>query len=202
MFEGQKTTETHEHNREVLDREARQKLDACDWIDMGKRLTLHAYGKLGKAIVSGNLASNDLRHSHAEEFAQDAIYSVIVGDRRWNPETHPDLTHFLKDVVDSKISHFLTSLRNQRERQLSDDGPEPTGIPNPDESLVIEDIVAKLQGDTELIELFAAMVEGYVTGGEIAQHLGISAAEVVNRRKRLRRRVAEMGYVSSEEMVG
>ncbi len=41
-----------------------------------------------------------------------AIEKVLTGERVWNPETHPDLTKYLRDVIDSLLSHLRTSLDN------------------------------------------------------------------------------------------
>lgn len=174
-----------------------EELGRQDWVEIGKKLTWYAYCKLGKAIISGDVPSNELRRQKAEDIAEDAIVSVISGDRNWDPEKH-DLVGFLMSVVDSKTSHFLLGGKNRIERPFPETGLDAQTAEGPDIAVVYKDIRERLEPEADLMEMLDAMWAGCRAAGELAEWLGITPEEAVNIRKRLRRRVEDMGYVALE----
>jgi hypothetical protein len=105
---------------------------------------------------------------------------------------------FLMSVADSKISHFLSSAKNRTERQPSETDPEPETREGPGFAVVYKDIRARLERETDLVDMLDAMWAGCCNAGELAEVLGVFPEQAVNVRKRLRRRVEEMGYLPQE----
>lgn len=185
----------------MLSEDVQAKLESCDWDELGKLLTLHGFHKLSGSVIGGSRPSREFCLEKAEDIALDATKKLLAGDRRWNPETDPNLLEYLRDVVDSLISHFLNGSPNRLERPFPEDGVDPAFFPSPDSNLIYDDLLASVVDEPELAAVLAAMADGHVTGGELAEALGISVAEVVNRRKRLRRRVRERGYAPETEVL-
>lgn len=172
-------------------------LECQDWGKIGNRLAAYAARKLAHSTIAGARPDRSLILQQAADIAEEAIVSVIAGERKWDPDT--DLQRFLFDVADSKINHYLTSARNKRERQPPE-GFERQVPPGdaPDGRLLYLSLLKDLGGDSEFVAVLDAIYHGCRTPKELSGALGVSSAESVNRLRRLRRKAESLGYLDPE----
>jgi hypothetical protein len=145
-----------------------------------------------------------------------AIEALLIGDpeqggRVWDRKKQPDLLKFLRDVVDSKVSHLADLSENQREREpkpgagesdadfldrkrdtiLDPDGAEPT----PDEEAANERLFFLLLEEVKSDPLLQRVLECHWDGtserAEIAAKLGVDPNDVTLAKKRLNRILPE-----------
>ncbi len=108
-----------------------------------------------------------------EDMVYEAIEKVWAEERAWDPGTQPDLMKHLMGVVDSLVSHLVTSADHIRVRRFpeTEEGQEfeelldkahpgapnaeyfPRPLPNPEEALLQQ------EGQQADEELFAALVQ-------------------------------------------
>jgi hypothetical protein len=140
------------------------------------------------------------------DIVQEAIDDVLLGKRAWDPSKHPDLLHFLRSVVNSKISHLLEGAEN-RKSQLAPAGDTEEGVDHfemlPDTTAT--NAVLELQekedeeNNSELILRFydfvaddplvqgvvGCMIDGLYERSEIAAALQRKGQDITNANKRL-----------------
>jgi hypothetical protein len=148
-----------------------------------------------------------------------AVEKVLSGERRWNPEQHPDFKKFMRDVIDSLINHLAQGKDNillspEPEEGREDDPDWHTGAqragqtewlarsePTPEQAFLereleeqkddaIRALLEECAGDQMLTKIVNAMLEGYDQAREIAAFLGIDVREVYKAMRRLDRKVA------------
>ena len=144
-----------------------------------------------------------------QDLVQEGITKVISGQRRWNPQLHPDLFRFLCGVLDSDISHLATGAENRRQRELSpsflqpeDATPATSPLPpvhlaetsQGSESALLakiyfQDFEKSLRDDPELSRYLLLWKHGY-TACQIADALGLPLSQVYDLRQKLREREA------------
>ena len=92
------------------------------WTVIMNRLTLHADNKLRRLIwrgvpgLRGGIPAGGIR---AEDLAAEAIVDLLEGRRVWNATRDPDLLNWLRDVVDSKVSHLVECKENRGVAQVA-----------------------------------------------------------------------------------
>lgn len=179
------------------------------WKDTIKRLTFHASRKLERRRWRGVRGGPAPGGHQAVDIVQGICAKVISGRRRWNPSRHPELFVYLRDQVDSEISNLVNSLDNRRVERLvaptGDDGDEQAvdpldGGPSPEDLVVSTQresqaeefalgFIDHLDGKTDLLETVGVILD---SGDDAkpaawADRLHVTAEEVYNRRKRLKR---------------
>jgi hypothetical protein len=186
-------------NRFVVSTEVKALLEQQDWGKILKTLTLAASRKLRRYVWRGEFGGVPAALA-AEDFAMEAVAAVYRGERVWDPVRHPDLVQWLLDVVFSKISHASTAASNAAESPWPDSPwvDLGNGACSDEERAIIIEIVQRLDGDPLLQRIVRCVAEGYDTPSSVAERLGIGVDEVHNAKKRLRRRLTEMGYGDSE----
>ena len=153
-----------------------------------------------------------------EDIAAEAIEKVLKGTRVWDPQAKPDLLGYLKEVVDSDMSHLANSADNARQRRFweNEEGEElqdkaefealrhdfggvVTQQPADPEDTVdrsdedteekrIDQLFDSVSGDKELTEVLEVMLEGETKPQDIAERLKTSVTSIYNHLKRIRRR--------------
>jgi DNA-directed RNA polymerase specialized sigma24 family protein len=123
------------------------------------------------------------------DFAHEAILDAYCGRRRWDPDRNPDLLDYLRDVVESKVRNWI-SRREGANVPLDGLLTEPEAPPEARELLL--DIERELADEPELWPIVRLFAEGVVKPSDVAEELGIAVEEVINRRKRLRRRLRRL----------
>lgn len=183
------------------------------------RLARYAAGKLGRRRchgVRGGLAPGG---RDGGDLAQEAIDDLVAGlkgrtgkgSRAWNPAER-ELYKHLCDIVDSKIYKLVRRPENRlvtpesavpaaaedQERPFLDD--IEAGTPNPEDALIRKEEKRRVKwffaaffdsvaDDSELQRVLAVMQEGALKPKEIAERMRVSAEDVYNIQKRLRRRL-------------
>src|SRR5437867_1938932 len=81
-----------------------------DWEGISRRLTGYAAHKVRNVAWRTGLSGDLPKGWEAYEIAAEAIYRVLSGQRKWNPQV--PLEKFLRRIVDGLVSHLKTSLDN------------------------------------------------------------------------------------------
>lgn len=184
---------------------------AQDWDDLVPRLLLLAISRLQRMTWRGQRRGPPPGASEAEDFVNDAISKTIAGVRIWTPEACTLFQH-LAGVIVSDVSHAAESIENRTTRREMPDGDARTnlvaavGDDAPDQETVAlwrseqRRLLDHLDGvDPDLRAMAELMlVRDMQETADLSRALAVSAAEVANRRKRLKRAVRAylMEYVS------
>lgn len=157
-----------------------------------------------------------------------ALEKTLSGDRRWNPESQPNIQEYLMDVIDSLLSHLATGKDNRlfvttssdaidsdeagqtssSQNQIESDwlarsglSPEEAASKNEEEKLherAIELLLVSSQGDPVLVQVIEAMLLGNDKADRIASATGLNIREVYNAMKRLDRKAARVSIQMNE----
>jgi len=137
----------------------------------------------------------------AEDIVQEAIYKVLNGERRWNPQQYPDLLTFLKSIIRSEISHLLKSWDHQHvistekiemkmDKENLAETPEEILI-NAERKKHLHQYKEKLfelaKDDEEVFFILDCYENDIWKPREIANKLGVQTDKVYNALKRLKR---------------
>ena len=154
------------------------------------------------------------RGETVDSIVSKALTQVLSGERRWNPQTAPDLQKYLMGVIDSLLSHLAQHKDNTTLRavpRLGDDSeallrPIPGATawhqePQDPESVllqheqtayedrVLQHLLDVSQDDPLVTQIIRAMRDGHDKPGEVATALGLPASDVYNAMKRLDRKM-------------
>jgi DNA-directed RNA polymerase specialized sigma24 family protein len=181
---------------------------AQDWDDLVPRLLLLAVSRLYRMTWRGRRGEAPPGAAEAEDYVNDAISKTISGVRVWNSGNCTLFQH-LAGVIVSDVGHAATSTENRTTMAPPDDPPGDRWPPDPaDDSPDQEQAVAwkseqrrllqHLDGiDSELAVMAGLMLVHDMQESEaLAEAMGVPAAEIANRRKRLKRAVA--AYMAEE----
>lgn len=138
--------------------------------------------------------------NETEDLIQEAIYKVITGERRWDPQKEPDLVKYLKMTIRSLVRNLLVSADHKKVGKLA--GVDENGNfyedfadidQNFEDSIEQDDIWARIieitKSDDEVQLVLMYMVDGITTRKELAEALGLPATEIDNIMKRLKRKI-------------
>lgn len=180
------------------------------WTIILKRLALHADNKLRRLIwrgVSGRQGGTPSGGIQAEDLAAEAIIDLLDGRRVWDASRNPDLIDWLRDVIDSKVSHLVEGKENRVMRRFFAEMNEAdvTAVSRgrigteqpPDESLAEAEEIARLcdsirvefAGDDVATRLFSCCIDGVSKPSEVAMILQLPVQTIYDAQKRLRRGV-------------
>lgn len=180
-----------------------------EWQVLLKRLTLYANAKARKLAWRGLMGGDEqsMPHGHGpDSLASEAIKSVLNDERKCEAVDGDGLLRFLMDVVDSMISHLVSSAENRKTRPMPDTGrddapdswhpasaPEDSPVARAAEAeaaRVFQEKAQKaLNGEPKLLELFECLKADFTGRKEIAEVLGVTEDEVTNLKKRLARKL-------------
>jgi hypothetical protein len=178
-----------------------------DWEDLIPRLLLLAISRLRRMSWHGERRGAPPGAAEAEDFVNDAVSKTIAGIRIWNPAACSLFQH-LAGVIVSDISHAAQSTEN---RATLRDGGAPMGGASvtamiADAAPSQESVAAWRSEQRRLLDHLTALdadlgrlaelmlLRDMQETTELCAALGVSAAEVANRRKRLKRAV--QGYLA------
>jgi hypothetical protein len=175
---------------------------AQDWDDLVPRLLLLAVSRLQRMTWRGQRRGPPPGAAEAEDFVNDAISKTIAGVRIWNPEACSLFQH-LAGVIVSDISHAAESMENRstlREvagndpgtsliADVGDEAPdqETTAVWRSEQRRLLEHLDRVDPGLRAMAELMLA--QDMQETADLSRALAVPAAEVANRRKRLKRAV-------------
>ncbi|MBE9553874.1 MAG: hypothetical protein IMF05_10470 [Proteobacteria bacterium] len=176
---------------------------AQDWDDLVPRLLLLAVSRLYRMTWRGRRGEAPPGAAEAEDYVNDAISKTISGVRVWNSNNCTLFQH-LAGVIVSDVSHAATSTENRTtlappDDPLGDDRWPPDPVDDsPDQEQAVEwkseqrRLLKHLDGiDPDLAVMAGLMLVHDMQESEaLAEAMGVPAAEIANRRKRLKRAVA------------
>jgi DNA-directed RNA polymerase specialized sigma24 family protein len=172
---------------------------AQDWGDLVPRLLLLALSRLQRMRWRGGRRSSPPGAAEAEDFVNDAISKTMAGVRAWDPGACTLFQH-LAGIVVSDISHAAGSADNRLTAsglESGDGTPIDVEDRTPDQEAAAlwrseqRRLLAHLDGvDPALRQMAELMLVHDLNETEdLRLRLGIPAAEVANRRKRLKRAI-------------
>jgi hypothetical protein len=175
---------------------------AQDWDDLVPRLLLLAVSRLQRMTWRGQRRGPPPGAAEAEDFVNDAISKTIAGVRIWNPQACSLFQH-LAGVIVSDISHAAGSMENRstlREvagsdasvsliADVGDEAPdqEAVAVWRSEQRRLLEHLDRVDPGLRAMAELMLA--QDMQETADLSRALAVPAAEVANRRKRLKRAV-------------
>ena len=166
-------------------------------------------GKFWRGVWNGKIPGGH----QAEDLAASAIEAVLIGDpdqdgRSWDPEKDPDLGKFLRDIIDSKVSHLVERAENfyEREPRPVEEEPESDYLDRKRDRRTLPEELFNATTDEEAANerLFFALLkevkddpllpkilecewDGICKRSEVAEKLGVDVNAVTLARKRLER---------------
>ena len=172
-----------------------------DWDDLVPRLLLLAVSRLYRMTWRGRAGEAPPGAAEAEDYVNDAISKSIAGVRVWNPDNCTLFQH-LAGVIVSDVSHAAESMENRTTAPPSDPAGNPGPAADPaDQSDNPESIAEWRSEQRRLLEHLESVDPDLARMAELmlvrdmreteplSRELGVPAAEVANRRKRLKRHV-------------
>lgn len=176
-------------------------LREADWEQIYPSLVAYAVSRSSRLyLVKGGGQLPEGREP--PDMAREAVRLVFEGERKWNPDTHPDLLRYLTGVVSSLISNLITGADHTRrvtgtaEGLFDLDTFEDTAPLNPlasaESDECVEELRAIVDGQTEDDEKLASIAMGLedeMRPAEIAEFLSIDVKEVYVLTRKLRRRL-------------
>lgn len=131
-----------------------------------------------------------------EDLTMDAIQKVYLGERKWNPDTDPDLFKYLKSVVKSILDNEIKSKDGQVVKIEEQSEEYIIRVENYIEEEIYckqldQQISFNMRGDPELCLVYKAIKDG-LKPGDIAKEYAIPINLVRNTLKRLLRLVHKM----------
>lgn len=176
-------------------------LGEADWEKIYPRLVAYAVSRTSRlfAVKGGGQLP---KGQEPADMAREAVRLVFEGERKWNPETHPDLLRYLSGVVSSLVSNLVTSADHMRRSDGTAKEPpdfdvfEGSVSPNPLATAESEECVEELRlivdretdGDEKLSSVAMGLEDG-MRSAEIAEFLSIEVKEVYRLTRKLRRRL-------------
>jgi hypothetical protein len=167
-----------------------------DWESLTLQLGRYAVQKSRRFYwrtgSSGELPDGE----RTESIVSKAVVLWLSGRRRWNPDGYQDLQAFLQGVIDSLLSHSANGHDN---RAIPDvDGVAPILRATPESRLleqerereaetVLSAIIRQSQDDRVILEIIDAIRDGAGTRRDIVKATGLTAGDIDNGLKRLRR---------------
>jgi DNA-directed RNA polymerase specialized sigma24 family protein len=140
-----------------------------------------------------------------DDLVGEALLAFLGGESglRWNPR-QGSLEGYLCGILKNKF--LMHARRNWRQAGSADDGHPPALRPlasnrAPTSSKITEAILVAARGDAELQDLIKAAqdIEGYSRiNQQLSKRMNTNIPDVVNRRKRLTRRVNQAEAVPSD----
>jgi hypothetical protein len=175
---------------------------AQNWEDLIPRLLLLAISRLRRMSWHGERRGAPPGAAEAEDFVNDAVSKTIAGVRIWNP-TACSLFQHLAGVIVSDISHAAQSVENRATLRdggtslggtsltaaMADNAPSQESVAawRSEQRCLLDQLMAL---DVELGRMAELMlVQDIQETADLSRALAIPAAEVANRRKRLKRAV-------------
>jgi hypothetical protein len=174
-----------------------------DWDDLVPRLLLLAVSRLQRMTWRGQRRGPPPGAAEAEDFVNDAVSKTIAGVRIWNPQACTLFQH-LAGVIVSDISHAAGSMENRltlreaaggsdagmsRVADVGDDAPDQEAVAvwrSEQRRLLahLDRVDPELRAMAELM-----LMQDMQETADLSRALAVSAAEIANRRKRLKRAV-------------
>jgi hypothetical protein len=166
-----------------MDEELLQKLNNQDWDAILLELMAYAVW-LCQVKHNKNIPGS----IEPEELVMAVIDKVYAGERKWNPDTDPDLAAYLKSVVKSHLSNKL-STGHPENYEETDENRSDRSWHEREEELYFrkldETVIKLMEGDTGVCLVYKGLKDG-LKPEAIADEYGVDIKLVRNAQRRLR----------------
>ena len=180
-----------------------------DWTCLTLQLGRYALQKSRRFYWRTGRAGDLPDGEATESLVSKALLLWLTGRRRWNPSEYDDLESFLQGVIDSLLSHSANGVDNRG--VAPDRGPVLVVGATPEGELLrkereleaehtLSEIVRQSQHDAVVLAIIGAMRDGAATRREIVRATGLTAADIDNGLKRLRRLGASLAAGKKERI--
>ncbi len=193
-------------------------LEAHPWDETIPRLIAHALRKSRRLFWRGIRGGPLPEGNEIQDLVSEAIEKVLTGQRKWDPDTNPDLFLLLRSVVDSDLNHLTDCWDNgamQSESVTFTEGgcdcsgqevsifdrtssqsatPEEEVLQNEDEArceAFFWGFYDALSDKPTLQKIVECIYDDTPKPADIAQKLGIPVNDIYNANKQLTRRLKE-----------
>lgn len=176
-----------------MDNELTRKLESVDWNTVLPQLYAYALARFNYPVLQNTMSPNDL--------VNEAIRRVLYGERVWEYKKHPDFVNFMKTVIRSIAGHAFKAVKAEKSRHeaVQQDSTSIQESANTDDEIsdihreALKEIENCLLEDEELLLMFYAMQEGNFSDKDLSSELSKDVIEIRNMKKRIRRRIADIG---------
>lgn len=173
------------------------RLSQAEWENLLPRLLLYANQRLRRLLWEGGEPLLKLSGSDAEDIVMQSVEQALSGS---DPiPTGMSLFHFMRRIIDSNIIDTYERIRNQKEDEEVLDPPQ-TGQDAQEvtrDAQLLEEVLEQIGEDhRQILEL---MFMGY-TSAEIAAALGVSERQLYLVKRRIRRKLSQLGALSGKKL--
>jgi len=195
--------------KEILDL-----LNAFPWEEKIPRLLYYALDKARKkrwrSVFDGQMPEG----KEIEDVVFAAIEKVFSGERKWNPQKQPDLSEYLKGVIDSDLYHLAkceenTILVSEANVSKNPDGEKPFTFddlpgkePDSETLHILKELNESaenfffgfydyLDGKPVLQGIIECIDDGVTKSADIAERLEVHVKKIYNCFKQLRRKLED-----------
>lgn len=144
--------------------------------------------------------TNNIKHE-PYEIVHDLIDKLFSGKRTWNKVKYPEFNIYFKMIIRSHVYNIANKMENDIKRMEDEESIyqfELANKSNPLNDFVLEvDYAEFLKFADDLIDedekiVLWTMQQGFIKNSQIQKELGLAANQVVNIKKRVKRKILEL----------
>lgn len=161
-------------------------IDTIDWEDLLSRLLVFAKRRLSPHKIS----RCDME---PKDFVHQAVLKWMKGERVRREDI--TLLRFLCGIISSDVNHWITSKESNTTstKQVERQDEKPDTLRQMEERVTRNQILLSFNGEPKLSEIVRLILdEGYSKPKEIAEQMDLTATEMYNLLKKLRRRLKHL----------
>src|ERR1051326_9022585 len=149
-----------------MDDNLRAELDNQPWEEIVERLTVFAKRPLWNLSATGQKICPTVGGLEAEDFALQAVKSVLTGERGWDSQKYPNLLVHLTWVVRSQIDNAIKSPYHARREP----GDDPIIKADDQDDTFYRGFLEELADVPDLREVAECIFYGIEERADIAEH--------------------------------
>jgi len=142
----------------------------------------------------------EINGKEQKDYVQESITLLFENKRKWNQTNYPNITDFLKGVINSLIYNDLHSKRTTTSTKIDENNAE---LVNNENKTVFsaedevycrefkEEIKKQVKGDT-ILEIYVEYLDYGFDDQELAEACEVTIEDIRNAKKRLRRIVKKI----------
>jgi len=194
IVKGKKSRNSEYYGYNLTRKELQEKLYNLDWKKILTKLYAYTYARRKYHGLPDSITP--------EEIVNEVVSKVLSGERNWDDIKYPDILVYLKMIIKSAISHEWEKehIREQYKNELiakRKDNLQQITVNNFCTEIIfkeaLEEIEEILRDDDNLLLIFYAMQEGYTNDMDLSEVLEINIKDIRNIKKRMRRKIEEIG---------
>lgn len=171
-------------------------LKGQDWPNIFVKLTAHASFRM---TMFGLRGETRMQGKQPKDFAQEAITLLYEEKRHWDPLKEPDLTKYLKTVINSLIANLLKSTERLLNAEMPDEMDDSLFFETMlEEQLIHKDFIEVIEGtmlnDANKWLVFTDLALG-MTPQDISDKYDMDIELIRNVQKQLRRHIKKLNIL-------